>query len=341
MACSLTVYVYNYESLVIFTMTSLVLDKHPASASCSAEETNTPHTPWKVEVCNAQAAGDDKATASCDITKLPPQKVLEALRLMKSPRGMNIKLRQLESYYQADILKTTEFAEAVRCFICSAFNDKQGPMTHGQIKAIYSVPRDKLAEIATCGNRSSAAKQGVETKSRWVSPQDATLIGFIALEGIEGMETPRFIVPIAPKSRLISKEGPADRDSEVLQLLAAATYYCQAISSTEPGRNSERHIWLSLKNVDGGVTNSTLNILEENGFQPTTSSMGKLRGFNPSHRSHYRFISSLEAIVTQLSSDTTQPSTANEAKQPVKEEDNITYPAEDYRSLGSPCTKKS
>lgn len=228
----------------------------------------------------------------------------------------------------------------MRRFICSAFNDEQGPESD-QIKAIYLVPQDKLAKIATYGDRSSAVKQDVETESGWVSPEDATLIGFIALEGIEGMETPRFIVPIAPSSRLISKEGLADRDSAVLQLLAAATYYCQAISSTEPGRNSERHIWLSLKKVDGGVTNSTLNILEENGFQPTTSSMDTLRGFNPSHRSHYRFVSYLEAIVTKSSSDTTQPSTANEAKQPVKEEDNITYPAEDYRSLGSPCTKKS
>lgn len=311
MACSLTVYVYNYESLVIFTMTLSVLDEHPASASCSAEETNTPHTPWEVAVRNAQAAVDNTYIASWSITDLPSQKVPEALQLMKLPGGKNIGLRQLENRCQADLLTATEFAEAVRRFIYGAFNEKQGPM-HDQIKAIYSVPRDK--------------------------PADATLIGFIALEGIEGMETPRFIVPIAPKSRLISKEGPADRDSEVLQLLAAATYYCQAISSTETGGNSEHAIWLSLKNVDGGVTDSGLNALKKNGFRPTNGSMDLLREFHPAHRSHYQFVSSLEAI--KLSSDTAQPGTTNEAKQSVKE-DNTTYPAEDYRSLGSPYAKKS
>lgn len=336
MACSLTVYVYNYESLVIFTMTSLVLDKHPASASCSAEETNTPHTPWKVEVCNAQAAGDDKATASCDITKLPPQKVLEALRLMKSPRGMNTELNQLEDYYRADILKPDGFVEAVRRFICGAFNNEQDPK-NDLVKAIYSAPRDALAEVATRGNKSSAVKQGVKTESRWVSPRNATLIGFIVVDNVR---TPRLIVPIAPRHRLISKEGLADKDTEVLQLLAVAACYRQANSSTETGGNSERPIWLSLKNVDGGVTDSGLNALKKNGFRPTNGSMDLLREFHPAHRSHYRFVSSLEAIVTQLSSDTAQPGTANEAKQSVKE-DNTTYPAEDYRSPGSPCAKKS
>lgn len=313
MACSLTVYVYNYESLVIFTMTLSVLDEHPASASCSAEETNTPHTPWEVAVRNAQAAVDNTYIASWSITDLPSQKVPEALQLMKLPGGKNIGLRQLENRCQADLLTATEFAEAVRRFIYGAFNEKQGPM-HDQIKAIYSVPRDK--------------------------PADATLIGFIALED---MEAPCLVVPIAPSRRLIGKEGLADRDSKVLQLLAVATCYRQAISSTETGCNSEHAIWLSLKNVDGGVTISTLDTLEKNGFQPTNtdSSMDMLREINPSHRGHYQFVSSLEAIVTkQLSSDTAQPSTANEAKQPVKE-DNIIYPAEDHRSLGSHYAKKS
>lgn len=338
MACSLTVYVYNYESLVIFTMTLLVLDKHSTSAGHGAEETNISHTPLRTNAeVYPQTATDDTDTALCSIPNPSPQKVLEALRLMKLPGGMNAELNQLEDYYRAGILKPDGFVEAVRRFICGAFNNEQDPK-NDLVKAIYSVPRNALVKVATRGNKSSTVKQGVKTESRWVSPQDATLIGFIILDNVR---TPRLIVPIAPKHRLISKEGLADKDSEVLQLLAVATCYCQANSSTEPGRNSERHIWLSLKNVDGGVTNSTLNILEQNGFQPTTSSMDKLRGFNPSHRSHYRFVSSLEAIMTKLSSDTAQPSTANEAKQPVKEEDNITYPAKDYRSPGSPCANKS
>ena len=337
MACSLTVYVYNYESLVIFTMTLLVLDKHSTPTSHGAEGTNISHTPREVEVDNTQAAMDNTGITSCSITDLPPQKVLEALRLMKLPGGMNTELNQLEDYYRADILKPDGFVEAVRRFICGAFNNEQDPK-NDLVKAIYSAPRDALAEVATRGNKSSAVKQGVKTESRWVSPRNATLIGFIVVDNVR---TPRLIVPIAPRHRLISKEGLADKDTEVLQLLAVAACYRQANSSTETGGNSERPIWLSLKNVDGGVTNSTLNILEENGFQPTTSSMDTLRGFNPSHRSHYRFVSYLEAIVTKSSSDTAQSSTANEAKQPVKEEDNITYPAEDYRSLGSPCAKKS
>ena len=338
MACSLTVYVYNYESLVIFTMTLLVLDKHSTPTSHGVEGTNISHTPLKINAeVYPQAVTDDTDTALCSIPKPSPQKVLEALRLMKLPGGTNAELNQLEDYYRAGILKPAEFAEAVRIFICRAFNNEQDS-ENDLVKAIYSVPQSAFAEAATYGSKSSAVKQGVKTESRWVSPQNATLIGFIVLDNVR---TPRLIVPIAPKHRLISKEGLADKDTEVLQLLAVAACYCQANSSTEPGRNSERPIWLSLKNVDGGVTNSTLNTLEQNGFQPATSSMGKLRGFNPSHRSHYRFVSSLEAIMAKLSSDTAQSSTANEAKQPVKEEDNITYPAEDYRSLGSPCAKKS
>ena len=336
MACSLTVYVYNYESLVIFTMTLLVLDKHSTPTSHGAEGTNISHTPLRINAeVYPQAVTDDTDTALCSIPKPSPQKVLEALRLMKLPGGTNAELNQLEDYYRAGILKPAGFVEAVRRFICGAFNNEQDPK-NDLVKAIYSVPRDALVKVATRGNKSSTVKQGVKTESRWVSPQDATLIGFIVLDD---MRTPRLIVPIAPKHRLISKEGLADKDNEVLQLLAVATCYCQANSSTEPGRNSERSIWLSLKSVDDGVTNSTLNILEQNGFQPTTSSMDTLWGFNPSHRSHYRFISSLEAIMTKLSSDTAQPGTANEAKQSVKE-DNTTYPAEDYRSLGSPYAKK-
>ena len=302
MACSLTVYVYNYESLVIFTMTLLVLDKHSTSASYNAEEANSPQI--GVEMYLQETTGNT-GTTSCSITDLPRQKVLEALRLMKLRGGTNTELCQLENCYRADVPKPNEFAEAVRRFICRTFNNEQDP-ENDSVEAVYSV-----------------------------SP--ATLIGFIVLNNVG---IPRLIVPIAPGHRLINKEGLADKDNEVLQLLAVAACYRQANSSTEPGRNSERHIWLSLKNVDGGVTNSTLNILEQNGFRPTTSSMDKLRGFNPSHRSHYRFASSVEAIMTKLSSDTAQPGTANEAKQSAKE-DNTTYPAEDYRSLGSPYAKKS
>ena len=116
MARSLTVYVYNYESLVIFTMTVTMLEQTRSDHSSYNEGVGAPIVTLGASCRRASSEGSDLEKlryvlraqrreqanvqntniASCEISKLPLANISEFISLIKPPHGSDPKLDQLE-----------------------------------------------------------------------------------------------------------------------------------------------------------------------------------------------------------------------------------------------------
>lgn len=305
MACSLTVYVYNYESLVIFTMTVTMPEQTRSDYSSYNEGVGAPIDTQ--EAFYRQASSEDSgleklryvlwaqrreqanvqntSIASCEIGKLPLANICKLISLIKPPHG-NPKLDQLENQCKVGRVDPVCFEEAVCNYIYRAFNDQFYP-DGCEIRAYYETHSSSAVGHAPSSKQSSfGSRQSIDIIPMAQRLHQATLLGFIVFVKKESkrkndpLVLPHLIVPVAPKRRMSSEEGLMSGDNEVRQLLTVARRYRELIEDCAEPHHQE----LSLKRIDG-VNNLTLMMLLADGFGPAGVSMESLLRFGRVHRS--------------------------------------------------------
>ena len=301
MARSLTVYVYNYESLVIFTMTVTMPEQTRSDYSSCNEEVGAPIDTLEASCRRVSSGGSDleelryvlrvqrreqanvqnTSIASCEIGKLPLANICKLISLIKPPHG-NPKLDQLENQCKVGRVDPVCFEEAVCNYIYRAFNDQFYP-DGCEIRAYYETRPSSVVEHAL------SSEQGLfdsEQNTMARRLHQATLLGFIVFMEKESnkksdpLVLPHLIVPVAPKRRMSGQEGLMSGDNEVRQLLTVARRYRELIEDCAEPHHQE----LSLKRIDG-VNNLTLIMLLADGFGPAGVSMESLLRFGRVHRS--------------------------------------------------------
>lgn len=305
MACSLTVYVYNYESLVIFTMTVTMLEQTRSDYSSYNEEVGAlidtqeafcrrassdtsgleklRYVLWAQR--REQANVQNTSIASCEIGKLPLANICKLISLIKPPHG-NPKLDQLENQCKVGRVDPVCFEEVICTYIGGAFNNQLYP-DGCEIRAYYKTHSSSAVEHASSSKQSSfGSEQSIDIIPMAQRLHQATLLGFIvfvkkeSIRKIDPLVLPHLIVPVAPKRRMSSEEGLMSGDNEVRQLLTVARRYRESVEECAEPHHQE----LSLKRIDG-VNNLTLMMLLADGFGPAGVSMESLLRFGRVHRS--------------------------------------------------------
>ncbi len=307
MARSLTVYVYNYESLVIFTMTVTMLEQTRSDHSSYNEGVGAPIVTLGASCRRASSEGSDLEKlryvlraqrreqanvqntniASCEISKLPLANISEFISLIKPPHGSDPKLDQLEYLCRAGYVDRVQVRldEVVRNYISAAFDNQFHPDAC-EVRAYYETRPSSATEHALSSEQGSfGSEQSIKINSMAQRLDQATLLGFIVFVKKEfgkkdPLVLPHLIVPVAPKRRMSDQEGFMSGDNEVRQLLTVARRYQKLVEKCpEP-----HHQKLSLKRIDG-VNNLTLMMLLADGFGPAGTRMESLLRFGPVHRS--------------------------------------------------------
>ena len=305
MARSLTVYVYNYESLVIFTMTVTMPEQTRSDYSSCNEEVGAPIDTLEASCRRVSNGGSDleelryvlwaqrreqanvqnTSIASCEIGKLPLANICKLISLIKPPHG-NPKLDQLENQCKVGRVDRICFEGVVRNYISEAF-ERQFYPDGCEIRAYYETHSSSAVGHAPSSKQSSfGSGQSIEINSMAQRLHQATLLGFIVFMEKESnkksdpLVLPHLIVPVAPKRRMSGQEGLMSGDNEVRQLLTVARRYRELIEDCAEPHHQE----LSLKRIDG-VNNLTLMMLLADGFGPAGVSMESLLRFGRVHRS--------------------------------------------------------
>lgn len=307
MARSLTVYVYNYESLVIFTMTVTMLEQtRSGCSSCNGETGASIGT--QEEFCRRansddsdleklrhvfraqrreQADVQNTNIASCEISKLPLENIRKIISLIKPPHG-NPMLDLLENLCRVNRIDPVLFEKVICTYIGGAFNNQLYP-DGCEIRAYYKTHSSSAVEHASSSKQSSfGSEQSIDIIPMAQRLHQATLLGFIvfvkkeSIRKIDPLVLPHLIVPVAPKRRMSmsSEEGLMSGDNEVRQLLTVARRYRESVEECAEPHYQE----LSLKRIDG-VNNLTLMMLLADGFGPAGTRMESLLRFGSVHRS--------------------------------------------------------
>ena len=305
MARSLTVYVYNYESLVIFTMTVTMLEQTRSDHSSYNEGVGAPIVTLGASCRRVSSEGSDLEKlryvlrmqrhkqanvqntniASCEISQLPLANISEFISLIKPPHG-NPMLDLLENLCRVNRIDPVLFEKVICTYIGGAFNNQLYP-DGCEIRAYYKTHSSSAVEHASSSKQSSfGSEQSIDIIPMAQRLDQATLLGFIvfvkkeSIRKIDPLVLPHLIVPVAPKRRMSGQEGFMSGDNEVRQLLTVARRYRESVEECAEPHHQE----LSLKRIDG-VNNLTLMMLLADGFGPAGVSMESLLRFGRVHRS--------------------------------------------------------
>lgn len=306
MARSLTVYVYNYESLVIFTMTVTMLEQTRSDHSSYNEGVGAPIVTLEASCRRVSSEGSDLERlryvlrmqrhkqanvqntniASCEISQLPLANIRKIISLIKPPHSNNPTLDRLENLCGVGHIDQGLLEHVVRSYISEAF-ERQFYPDACEIKAYYETRPSSVVEHALSSEQGLfGSEQSIEINSMAQRLDQATLLGFIVFvekkssKKNDPLVLPHLIVPVAPKRRMSGQEGLMSGDNEVRQLLTVARRYRELIEDcAEPHRQE-----LSLKRIDG-VNNLTLMMLLADGFGSAGTRMESLLRFGRVHRS--------------------------------------------------------